>query len=106
LDIRTVLDRRLQSIVYKKGLVNSSKQARQFILHRKVTVDNKVITAPSYIVTKKNDVKLIEGFAPKIEKIIKAPVVAPMKVSEAPENKTNAQVAEELAKTATKEANK
>ena len=51
LTIKDVLERRLQTIVFKKGLAKSPKQARQFITHRHIVVNNKVITSPSYIVT-------------------------------------------------------
>lgn len=45
-----LLDRRLQSIVYKKGLANTLKQARQLIVHGHVTVGGGKVTAPSYLV--------------------------------------------------------
>lgn len=45
-----ILDRRLQSIVHKKGLARSPKQARQFIRHEHITVAGKKVNAPSYIV--------------------------------------------------------
>lgn len=51
--LRDVLERRLQTQVYKKKLANSVKQARQFITHGHVTVDGKKITSPSYLVTLK-----------------------------------------------------
>jgi small subunit ribosomal protein S4 len=51
LSTRDLLERRLQTIVYKKGLARSINQARQFIVHGHVTVDGKKITSPSYLVT-------------------------------------------------------
>ncbi len=51
LEVKDVLERRLQSIVARKGLARSMKQARQFIVHRHVKVEGKEITAPSYLVT-------------------------------------------------------
>ncbi len=50
LKLEDVLGRRLQSIVFKKGLAHSVKQARQFITHEHIQVDGKVITSPSYLV--------------------------------------------------------
>lgn len=44
------LDRRLQTIVFKKGLAKTPKQARQLITHRHVVVDKKVVNIPSYVV--------------------------------------------------------
>lgn len=55
LTIRNVLERRLQTRVYKKMLANSMKQARQFITHGHVTVNGKCITSPAFIVSLKDD---------------------------------------------------
>ncbi len=49
--LRDVLERRLQTQVYKKKLANSVNQARQFITHKHVTVGGKIITSPSYLLT-------------------------------------------------------
>lgn len=48
--LRDVLERRLQTQVYKQNLANSVKQARQFITHKHIAVAGKVITSPSYLV--------------------------------------------------------
>jgi small subunit ribosomal protein S4 len=45
-----LLDRRLQTIVFKKGLARTIKQARQMITHKHVIVNGKKITSPSYLV--------------------------------------------------------
>jgi small subunit ribosomal protein S4 len=47
---RDVLERRLQTQIYKKGLANSVKQARQFITHEHICIGNKIVTSPSYLV--------------------------------------------------------
>lgn len=49
--LRDVLERRLQTQVYKKSLANSVNQARQFITHEHITVAGRVITSPSYLVS-------------------------------------------------------
>jgi len=46
-----LLKRRLSTIVWKKGLANTAKQARQYIVHKKVFVGDRTINVPSYIVT-------------------------------------------------------
>ncbi len=51
LEVQSVLNRRLQSIVYNNKLARSMKQARQFITHRHIVVGNKEITSPSHLVT-------------------------------------------------------
>jgi small subunit ribosomal protein S4 len=48
--VRDILERRLQTIVYRKGLARTIKQARQLIVHRHIIVGNKVISSPSYLV--------------------------------------------------------
>lgn len=50
LNLDNIMDRRLQTIVFKKGLARSVKQARQFIVHEHILVNGKKITSPSYIV--------------------------------------------------------
>lgn len=50
LNVKNVLERRLQTLVYRKNLSHSVKQARQLITHRHITVGGKVVTSPSYIV--------------------------------------------------------
>lgn len=55
LGIRDVLDRRLQTRLFKQMLANSMKQSRQFITHEHVTVNGKTITSPSYLVSLRED---------------------------------------------------
>ncbi len=50
LSLRDVMERRLQTLVYKKSLCNSVKQARQFITHGHVCINARVITSPAYLV--------------------------------------------------------
>lgn len=50
LQIEQLLDRRLQTIVYKKGLARSINQARQMITHKHISIGGKQVTAPSYLV--------------------------------------------------------
>jgi small subunit ribosomal protein S4 len=47
LDITDVLERRLQTVVYRKGLANTTQQARQFISHGHITVDGSRVRTPS-----------------------------------------------------------
>lgn len=50
LDVKDLLERRLQTIVYRKGLARSVKQARQLITHGHIAIDGRKVTVPSYIV--------------------------------------------------------
>jgi small subunit ribosomal protein S4 len=48
LQLKNLLERRLQTIVSRKGFARSVNQARQFIVHEHITVGNRVVSAPSY----------------------------------------------------------
>jgi small subunit ribosomal protein S4 len=62
LTVEDILKRRLQSLVYERGLANTVYEARQKIVHNHIQVGNKRINSPSYIV-KKGEEDLIT-FAP------------------------------------------
>ncbi|MFX1409198.1 MAG: 30S ribosomal protein S4 [Promethearchaeota archaeon] len=62
LTVEDVLKRRLQTLVYEKGLASTMYQARQYIVHGHIQVGGKKINAPSYLV-KTAEEDLI-GFAP------------------------------------------
>ena len=47
---RDLYERRLQTLVFKKGLAKSIKQARQFIVHKHIMVNGKAISSPNYLV--------------------------------------------------------
>ena len=50
LTIQDVLERRLQTRVFRKGYARSIDQARQFIIHKHIQLVDQRITAPSYLV--------------------------------------------------------
>ncbi|MEM4152978.1 MAG: 30S ribosomal protein S4 [Candidatus Pacearchaeota archaeon] len=45
-----LLERRLQTIVFKKGLAKTIKEARQLITHKKIKIADNIVNIPSYIV--------------------------------------------------------
>lgn len=59
LDIQDILDRRLQSAVFRRGLAKTPKEARQLIVHRHIKLGDRIVTSPSMLVSK-NDEDLIE----------------------------------------------
>ncbi len=63
LTISNLLDRRLQTLVHRKKLARSVKQARQFIVHEHVTVKGKKIAVPSYLVRKEEEEMIL--FSPE-----------------------------------------
>ena len=50
LELKSVFDRRLQSLVVKKGLAKSIRQSRQFIVHGHISIGEGKINVPSYLV--------------------------------------------------------
>ncbi len=51
LNVKDLLERRLQTIVLRKGLANSTKQARQIIVHGHIGISGQKSTSPSTLVT-------------------------------------------------------
>jgi len=45
-----MLERRFQTIVWRKGMANTHKQARQFIVHGHIAIDGKKVDKPGYAV--------------------------------------------------------
>jgi small subunit ribosomal protein S4 len=50
LEVTDILERRLQTVVYRKGLANTADQARQFITHGHIEVGKGRVRVPSYTV--------------------------------------------------------
>ena len=73
LTIEKLLDRRLQTLVFKKGLASTPKQARQFIIHGHIALDGRRVKWPSTIVliTEENKISLYEKSTKKGVKIEK-----------------------------------
>ena len=58
LKVESVLDRRLQTIVYKSGLANTMKQARQFIVHGHILVDGIKSSSPGRLIKVEDEGKV------------------------------------------------
>ncbi|MBW3022858.1 30S ribosomal protein S4 [Candidatus Woesearchaeota archaeon] len=58
LSYKDILERRLQTLVYRKSLARSMSQARQFITHRHIKIGDKIITSPAYIVSSEEEPKI------------------------------------------------
>jgi len=65
LTIENILERRLQTIVHKRGLANSIRQARQHIVHGHITIEGKKIVYPSYLVLKSEEDKIKSSLTQK-----------------------------------------
>lgn len=55
LTIEDMLERRLQTIVFRKGLTRTIHQSRQLVTHGHITIGNRRVTVPSYIVSKEEE---------------------------------------------------
>tara|TARA_Y100000034_G_C6897857_1_gene414404 strand:+ start:217 stop:873 length:657 start_codon:yes stop_codon:yes gene_type:complete len=83
LNLSDIMGRRLQTLVYKRNLANTPKQARQFISHGHIFIDNKKVSVPSYMVNtdEENKIEFKEGssligkFGEKEEEKVKKKVV-------------------------------
>lgn len=63
LSLEDILERRLQTLVFHRGLAHSIQQSRQFITHGHIAIDGKRVSTPSYLVLKDEETKI--AYAPK-----------------------------------------
>jgi len=63
LTLNNIMERRLQTLVYRKNMASTFKQARQFIVHEHISVGDKMIKAPSYLVPleEENHIQFAQG---------------------------------------------
>ncbi|CCC82190.1 30S ribosomal protein S4 [Thermoproteus tenax] len=62
LDVRAILDRRLQTIVYRKGLAKTIYEARQLITHGHIAINGRRMRSPGFLVPRELEDKI--GYAP------------------------------------------
>ena len=99
LTLETVLERRLQTLVFRKGLATSLYQARQLITHGHIAIENRRVSSPSYLVKENEEAKIT--YAPtsplsnsshplreSFSNAVEAKVKAAKKVEEKNEQKT------------------
>lgn len=67
LKIEDILERRLQSIIMKKSNLKSPYQARQLVVHGHVSLGNRKINLPGYLVKKEEETQILVHFTPVIE---------------------------------------
>ena len=61
LNLKDILERRLQTLVQRKQLAKTMLQARQIITHEHVAIGSRKITSPSYLVSiaEENQIRLV-----------------------------------------------
>lgn len=62
LSLEDILERRLQTLVFQKGLAKSIHQARQLITHGHVAIEGRRVSSPSYLVLRDEEAKI--NYAP------------------------------------------
>jgi small subunit ribosomal protein S4 len=63
LSIEDILERRLQTVVFRKNLTKTVHQARQLVTHGHITIDNRRVTVPGYIVSREEEQEV--AYAPE-----------------------------------------
>ena len=58
LEIRDLLERRLQTMVFRRGLAKTLHQARQLVSHGHISVGGKIVSVPGYMVKREEEQKL------------------------------------------------
>jgi len=69
LRVEDLMERRLQTVVFRRGMAKSLFQARQLIAHGHVAAGGKKLRSPSYLVTLEDEKSLnYAGSSPMMEK--------------------------------------
>ena len=71
LRVEDILERRLQTVVWRLGFAKTPHQARQMITHRHILVNGRIVTIPSYLV-KREDVIEINPKSPYAKMLAEA----------------------------------
>jgi len=58
LSLEDILERRLQTLVFRRGLAKSIHQARQLITHGHVAIEGKRVSSPSYLVLRDEEAEI------------------------------------------------
>ncbi len=58
LTVEDILERRLQTVVWRKGLARTIKQARQLIVHKHIKIGDRIVSVPGYLVKRSEEGKI------------------------------------------------
>ncbi|MBA3749988.1 MAG: 30S ribosomal protein S4 [Nitrosopumilus sp.] len=67
LKIEDILERRLQTMVMKRSNLKSPYQARQIVVHGHVSIGNRIINLPGYLVKKDEETEILVHLTPVVE---------------------------------------
>jgi len=66
-NLMTILESRLDNVVFRMGFARTRREARQIVLHKFITVNGKAINVPSYLI-KAGDVVEVKEAAKNIQR--------------------------------------
>jgi small subunit ribosomal protein S4 len=69
LKIEDILERRLQTMVMKRSNLKSPYQARQIVVHGHVSIGNRKINLPGYLVKKDEETEILVHLTPVVETV-------------------------------------
>jgi small subunit ribosomal protein S4 len=58
LNVKDLMERRLQTVVYRTGLARTIHQARQFVGHGHISIGGSIVTIPGYLVRKEEESRI------------------------------------------------
>jgi small subunit ribosomal protein S4 len=90
LTIENVLERRLQTLVWRRGLARTPYQARQFVSHGHVSLNDRRVTIPSYLVSPSEEGTLKFVETSSIAKLQSAPALTDAQQSDKPSGEESA----------------
>lgn len=78
-DVEALLERRLQTIVLRKGLAKTMKQARQLVAHGLISINGRRVTSPGHLVLASEEMGI--GYYKPIKIDVQTASVAPQPVA-------------------------
>lgn len=87
LKLNDLLERRFETLVFKKGLAGTPNQARQFIVHGHIAIGGQKVTSPGYLVKsdEENAISYVEGST--VKNVVQAKAAEEPKKEEAREKR-------------------
>ncbi len=82
LNENALLERRLETVVFKKGLARTPKQARQIIVHGFIAIDGKRVNKPGYLVNAEQEPHI--GYYKPIDISVKEEKAEPVLAADMP----------------------
>ena len=87
LTTESLLERRLPTVVHKKGFASTVKAARQMVVHKRISINDRVVNAPSYLVyvNEENAIKVAKAKQRKPKESAAEPAAPAVEVNEVKE---------------------